>query len=369
MKPLFCPLPCGKRASLLSKNLRSKLKESLEYLVDINKNELSTDYLVWREAVARIKPGNKISSFYYFLNSLLLHETTTNTVATIASYINYLSQDILDDQHLIFLNYAANSQDNVKLRIQKKYILFDLPENASIDCPDNTSAEKIKELVEEALQLIRGQDEDYYQEMLTLVSELLILKTDSLKAGSSFDIFGMIYINAANASQSVINMVDLLIHETAHFYLHSLSVDDPLVLNDYEERFFSPIRGSNRPMIGIYHAAFVLFRVLKFLSFLTKYRVGSEAELDAQGHSKKIAADTMNPQGERSEAIEENNNMGITQALDRKEIATLNIKYSKIVAESLETIEKFGKLTELGKKLIEATRQEFLALTFEENPA
>lgn len=336
MQPLEYPLPCKKRADSLCQSLRARLKESLEYLIEINKKELGEYYILWKKSLSSIQLDMKTSSIFYSLNSLLHYNTTIGEVASIAPYIIDLPIYNLLNDNVKFLNYSEDELHKSKGLLQKKYILFDLPANANIESADINASEQIKKLVEEALVLIATVDKDYSQEMLTFVSEVMILKSDFLKAGSSFDLFGMIYINSSNANQSLIHMVDLLVHEAAHYYLYSLSVDDPLVLNDYDETYFSPIKGRNRPMVGIYHAAFVLFRVLKFLSLLTN---------------------------------QENNNIAIIQAQDRKEIATLNIKYSKIVAESLETIEKFGKLTELGKKLIEATKQEFLALTFEESPA
>ncbi len=361
MRPLFCPLPNWKRAEFLHNNLKNKLKESLEYLIETNKEELGDYYVVWKSSLLHLQSQQKIPSIFYSLNSRLAQESmagTAGNVAAIASYIDVIIKSSESPQsfvkykkyensienrdfensnpNLVFLNFREDKLHKTRCGLQKKYILFDLPMQADIYSPDEASALKIQMLVTEALKRIAVTHEAYYQEMLEFISEIMILKSDHLKAGSSFDLFGMVYINETNAKQSVINMMDLLIHEAAHYYLYCLSIDDPLVVNDYQERYFSPIKGRERPMIGVYHAAFVLFRVLKFLSFLStsdeKYtnRSASENNLDLQ---------------------------------EKKEIAALNTKYSQIVAESLETVLKFGRLTELGDQLIRATEREFDQMT------
>ncbi len=52
-----------------------------------------------------------------------------------------------------------------------------------------------------------------------------------------------------------------LLHETAHQLLFGLSLDQPVVENDVEERYASPLRPDPRPMDGIFHATFVCARM------------------------------------------------------------------------------------------------------------
>lgn len=352
MLALACPFPCQKRAAFLNANLKTKLKESLDYLVTLNRNALGAYYPTWQQSLSSIQTQRKISSFYYSLNSLLVQETTADAeseqlghVSAIASYINALPlkpvwDKSIADGGLHFSSFEENPDKNHltidefnRSRIQSKYILFDLPINAEIHTPDKESVERIKELAMEAIQLISETDIEYYQEMSEFLCEVLVLKSDFLKAGSSFNLFGLVYINTANAKQSVINMMDLFIHEAAHYYLYSLSIDDPLVLNDYNEKYFSPIKGRERPMLGVYHAAFVLFRVLKFLSHFSSIGEESKKSLIAYHY-----------------------------LLNKNEIMALQIKYSKIVEESLNIVMEFGQLTALGAELIKATQKEFIGL-------
>lgn len=78
--------------------------------------------------------------------------------------------------------------------------------------------------------------------------------------------FGAIYIRAhmseANRT-SIAHYVEHVVHEAAHTHLNALMHLDPLVENDSAERFTSPLRNDPRPMRGIYHASFVLARLVR----------------------------------------------------------------------------------------------------------
>jgi HEXXH motif-containing protein len=51
-----------------------------------------------------------------------------------------------------------------------------------------------------------------------------------------------------------------LVHETAHLLLFAIAREQALVLNDASERHASALRDDNRPIDGIFHAAFVSAR-------------------------------------------------------------------------------------------------------------
>lgn len=53
-----------------------------------------------------------------------------------------------------------------------------------------------------------------------------------------------------------------LIHETSHLNLNVVQAVDPLVLNSPDELHQSPLRRDPRPLMGIFHAQFVLSRLV-----------------------------------------------------------------------------------------------------------
>jgi HEXXH motif-containing protein len=115
-------------------------------------------------------------------------------------------------------------------------------------------------------------------------------------------------------------MVDVLIHEAAHLYLYNLGVDDALVLNEYEDKFFSPIKSKDRPMLGVYHAAFVLSRVVQFLRLLGDTTLCTPTELI--------------------------------------ETHILIEKYTKMASDSFKIVQEYGILTPLGKQMMHSAEKE-----------
>lgn len=61
-----------------------------------------------------------------------------------------------------------------------------------------------------------------------------------------------------------------IIHETSHLHLHTLFAIDPIVLNRPNERYTAPIRPDPRPMYGIFHATFVLSRMVRLFMLLSE---------------------------------------------------------------------------------------------------
>lgn len=78
--------------------------------------------------------------------------------------------------------------------------------------------------------------------------------------GSSYMLWGALVLNA-EYHPTLVAMAEAISHEAAHSLLFGFAVDEPLTLNDEEERYDSPLRFDPRPMDGIYHATFVSARM------------------------------------------------------------------------------------------------------------
>ena len=320
MELLFDSLPCPKRANFLSNRIKNRLIESLEYLVEFNKIPLDTSYSQWVKMLEKIKAESKVSALFYALNSYLIEATNNQTIDTLKDSI----QEFLEIPRITNITHShfqASICNKLKNELFQKYIIFDLPPAAEISDPDPTDVAIIRDLIPKALNLIRLCDTNFYQEILEYVNEFMVLKLDDLiRGGTSFNLFGMIFIESKNAQYTVINMVDHLIHETAHLYLFALGIEDPLVLNEYEDKFFSPIKNKDRPMLGVYHAAFVLSRVVQFLRLLTKTTLCTATELT--------------------------------------EVNTLIERYTNMASDSFKIVQDHAILTTLGKHMITSAEKE-----------
>jgi HEXXH motif-containing protein len=116
-----------------------------------------------------------------------------------------------------------------------------------------------------ALALIEAADAALASEIRELVIEV-VGASRSAHAGrgfggaSSFMLWGSVLLNT-EYYDAKLDMMAALLHETAHQLLFGLSLDQPVVENDVEERYASPLRPDPRPMDGIFHATFVCARM------------------------------------------------------------------------------------------------------------
>ena len=141
-----------------------------------------------------------------------------------------------------------------------------------------------------AITVIEALLPDFMQEMLAITSEIIFAKPSGRQkmtfgGASSFSLWGALALNF-EAHPDWWQYIPRLIHEYSHNLLFGIARNEPLVFNDPEERYESPLRQDLRPMDGIYHALFVSAReALAMRAILShpdekKIRFGFE-ELDA----------------------------------------------------------------------------------------
>lgn len=121
----------------------------------------------------------------------------------------------------------------------------------------------------QVLEQIRCIDRATYEEMVGLVAEIGVMASDSLNAGSSFPLFGLIYLNTLRPSESAIHYLEHFVHETAHHLLFAIGTIDP-ILTPNACLFKSPLRNEPRPLSAVFHQMFVLSRVIRIWSIFQR---------------------------------------------------------------------------------------------------
>lgn len=106
------------------------------------------------------------------------------------------------------------------------------------------------------------------------INTIIIVECDDLVACSSFKFMGTIVI-APKITWCLADYVENLIHEISHIDLFTRQLIDPLV--EKNVILDSPLRKNKRPTIAVFHAAFVLTRVVSLLTALLTDKY--EAEL------------------------------------------------------------------------------------------
>ncbi|VVD74506.1 hypothetical protein PIN31009_00794 [Pandoraea iniqua] len=122
--------------------------------------------------------------------------------------------------------------------------------------------------LDDCLRRLRSIDPVLHGEVAEIVNEIYLFEAttchsrDTLYAGSDFHRLGCLYVNAVATSKPAWFWLDKLVRESAHQVMLSLMIHDEFVLNDDSERYTSPLRKEPRTVTGIYHAMFVVYRIV-----------------------------------------------------------------------------------------------------------
>lgn len=120
-----------------------------------------------------------------------------------------------------------------------------------------------KPALDKALRRWSEVDPEGHAEAHALISELILVHSDTSNAGSSAAALGLVRISHLKPGQTWSRYYEALAHEAGHQILNLLLSSDPMIVNDSERLYASPLRREPRPLTAILHAAFVLARTLR----------------------------------------------------------------------------------------------------------
>ncbi|HEX2447012.1 MAG TPA: HEXXH motif-containing putative peptide modification protein [Methyloceanibacter sp.] len=133
--------------------------------------------------------------------------------------------------------------------------------------------------VEQAIGLLDAGAPDIAEELRALVHEIVLVDKDGDRyfGASSFQLWGALFLKL-NATASRVEIAEQLAHECAHALLFGLGMGEPLVDNEPEELYPSPLRSDPRPMDGVVHATYVIARMHYTLARLVQSGLLTEEE-------------------------------------------------------------------------------------------
>jgi HEXXH motif-containing protein len=152
--------------------------------------------------------------------------------------------------------FSAAFQDDIGLTTQ-------------LEKPSDAMGAKFNDLFAHIKPTLQKHLPLWWAELESLVKTIILATAKENKFGgaSAFSAWGSILINPASCV-SALSTALTIVHESSHLKLFYAYLDDEIVLNNPSERYASPLRREARPMNGIYHAAFVLARMVAFLEDL-----------------------------------------------------------------------------------------------------
>jgi len=136
---------------------------------------------------------------------------------------------------------------------------------------DDSELKRHRTNIEKALDLIRQYDPELAGEFDAFVCCIRLFSGQVLRGETSPATFGAIWLRVPEPEQDqVAYWLEHLTHEVSHLRLEALFMQEVLVLNPYGDRHFrAPIRDDPRPLRGVFHATFVVARMIRLFRRLS----------------------------------------------------------------------------------------------------
>ena len=267
----FALAPSAARAAAVDRRLRSRLIDSLRYLVEFAALE-GERRAGLKNLEARLWSG-PVSPWVFGLYARLVGDLSRDP-----------SSDPTEDFDAL-LNAAAIPAEGGVIAFRDPAVaaswwdhfqsLFDTDRKRPFhpQAPTPEAFAVCREGIERGLALIERADQTWHDELRQLVRMIVLgapsssAAADLFNGATTFFFWGATLINA-EVSRTAVSIADLLVHEGSHGLLFGFSAAGGLTSNSGEQRYASPLRSDPRPIDGIFHGCFVATRVHLLMSRL-----------------------------------------------------------------------------------------------------
>jgi hypothetical protein len=258
--------PDAVRARTLDRNLRTKVAESLEYVVGESRGLVACDRAAFGALTAALRgdrrfPPTTFALYYDLVDAIVedrLADAERSLGVLVAERPTATPLDIVPlDDSILGAGMAERYGRMVNTDAGNPY---------RFGAPSAEKCASFRPVLAESLELMRGGCPGVYGEFVELVDQIVLVDGTNLAngedfgAGSSFTLWGALFLNPG-IHRTPRALLETLAHEAAHTLLFGIQIAGALVLNPDDERYASPLRADPRPMDGVYHATFVAARM------------------------------------------------------------------------------------------------------------
>lgn len=253
--------PSGERAAALDARMHSELGKSLFHVSEALK-PLQPEFADRVDAVAaRIDSGMRVppmafGRYFEMTEAVLLGDEDVAEAA-----LNALEA----------CPPRADARQLRRLGAEEDAPLLDvfLERNAGSDLElaevDVDVAARFDQALDAGLTLMATEFPELHSEITTVLQEVLVAKAADpekvdFDGSSHYQFWGLVMLNPVH-HETPLQIIELLAHEVSHMILFGMTIHEPLVFNPDDELYPSPLREDDRPMDGIFHAAYVSARM------------------------------------------------------------------------------------------------------------
>ncbi len=252
---------------------RENLKKELAVLLNQYQSFLGIDFhqifcfINEIDCLRRFNPS--FYSQYWDLYDSLNDENADRCKLALTRLIQCTSGDVYEN------GFSVRSFDESNLcdRVLREYVVG--PDG--IKSPTGESAvvapaiygqvEKHLPTIESVFAVLKDVDAGMLDEIREYVRTLVLFSGKTATGITSVRSFGNVYLRQPRFDMSdmgcLIYFIEHIVHETSHLHLNALMLHDRMITNESQEVFQAPLREDKRPMYGIFHATFVLSRLVR----------------------------------------------------------------------------------------------------------
>ena len=248
--------------------IQKKILNSFEYIILKCQEFINEDLSNHINLIKNITFDKKISTNIFVLHYWLLESLENNDRIECKKVLDYIlqTQPIDYDVKILSLNDYIFKEKILYWVLNNK---IDLPESKNkpyINFPSTEEVELSKKAISNLFLILKSKTPHFFKHLSKNTRNIFLCKSNCIAATTSQLFFGSMIISYPEDVFEQNNLLeyyfDTIIHEYAHIQLNMILSNDPIIINESDYEFTSPIRNELRPMLGVFHAFYVLGHVL-----------------------------------------------------------------------------------------------------------
>jgi hypothetical protein len=249
-------------------SIQKKILNSFEYIILKSQEFINEDLSNHIIFIKSISFNTKISTDIFILHYWLLESLENNDKCECKRALDCIinAQKIDYDVKILSLNDYIFKDKILSWILNNK---IDLPESKNIPYIHFPSTEEVvssKKEISNLFLILKSKTPHFFKHLSKNTRNIFLCKSNTIAATTSQLFFGSMIISCPEDDFEKDNLLeyyfDTVIHEYAHIRLNMILSNDPIILNESNYEFTSPIRSELRPMLGVFHAFYVLGTVL-----------------------------------------------------------------------------------------------------------
>jgi hypothetical protein len=314
-----CFDPSPERAEAVRVHMQSRLADSLRYILDECEGHVPFSRGDITSFLGRLESGPVSPMVFGAYCDLVLAldadalDEAQGLLAELARSPNVAAGPAIVD--------LAEAREDVAACRYQRFADSDIDLPFRLWPPKQAETARVRALIGDAFALLDAGNPALASEIRVLLREI-VLAAGEFEGISCYMLWGGVILNDS-AYKTVLEMVQVLAHESGHNLLFGLCADGPLHENDDTARFSSPLRVDPRPMDGIVHATYVSARM--------------------------------------HQAVQRLANAGVLDDVQMQEASAANAANAKRFAHGMETVGRRARLTQLGHLVMDGAQRHMSA--------